>query len=85
MAKETGLERVGSIMLSEFKRVHDRFDIIDTEFSDLRTEVRTIRKQLDELEKASRNFAGFAKEIDHLLGRIAAIEKHLGLHSSITA
>ena len=52
---------------------------------DLREEVRAIRNQLDEFEKASRNFAGFAKEIDHLLGRIKAIEKHLGLHSSIAA
>ena len=83
--KEADIEHFSRIMLDEFNRVHDRFDAIGTQFGDLREEVRAIRNQLDEFEKASRNFAGFAKEIDHLLGRIKAIEKHLGLHSSIAA
>ena len=83
--KETDIEHFSRIMLDEFNRVHDRFDAIGAQFGDLREEVRVIRNQLDEFEKASRNFAGFAKEIDHLLGRIKAIEKHLGLHSSIAA
>ena len=31
------------------------------------------------------NFSGFAKEIDHLLTRVVAIEKHLGLHKKMAA
>lgn len=85
MTKETDVERVSRIMLGEFNRLHDRFDHLDGQFTDLRDEVRSIRSRLDDLEKASRNFAGFALEIDHLLGRLSAIEKHLGLNSNIAA
>ena len=31
------------------------------------------------LSKKVENISGFRKEIDHALGRIAAIEKHLGI------
>ena len=79
------LERLSRLVLDEFKRVHERFDSLGGQFSDLRDEVQSIRKQLDEFEKAALNFAGFTKEIDHLLGRVTAIEKHLGLHNSISA
>ena len=79
------LELLSRLALDQFKRVHDRFDSFDTQFSDLRDEVQLIRRQLDELEKAAMNFAGFTKEIDHLLGRVAAIEKHLGLHHNFRA
>ena len=82
---ESDFERLSRLLLDEFKRVNDRFDGLDTQFVDLRDEVRTMRKHLDELEKASKNFAGFAKEIDHLLGRLVAIEKHFGLETSIAA
>ena len=85
MTKDTDLERISRIMLDEFKRLHDRFDAIDSQFGDLREEVRSIRRRLDDLEKASQNFPGFVREIDHLLGRIGAIEKHLGLTSNIAA
>ena len=76
-------ERLSHLVLDEFKRMHERFDGVDAQFVDLHHELRAIRRQVGELEKATKNFAGFAKEIDHLLGRVAAIEKHLGLHSGI--
>ena len=82
---ESDLQRLSGLVLDEFKRVHDRLDSFDTQFSDLRDEVQSIRKQLDQLEKASTNFGGFTNEIDHLLGRVAAIEKHLGLQNNIRA
>ena len=82
---ESDLERLSRLILDEFKHVHDRFDSFDAQLSDLRDEIRSIRKQLDDVEKASKNFVGFTKEIDHLLGRVAAIEKHLGLHNNISA
>jgi predicted nucleic acid-binding Zn-ribbon protein len=73
-------------MLDEFRRVHDRFDAVDARFdalesraTNIETELRDIRDRLEALEENSRSFAGFSKEIDHLLTRVAAIEKHLGL------
>ena len=92
MIKETDIERLSQIMLAEFQRVHERFDSIDQWFdavdsglSNLASEVATIHRRLDTLEQAVGNVTGFAKEIDHLLKRIAAIEKHLGLSSHIKA
>lgn len=82
---EPDFERLSRLVIDEFQRVQDRFDSVDIHFADLRDEVRSIRKQLDALETTSENFVGFAKEIDHLLGRVTAIEKHLGLSTSITA
>ena len=54
-------------------------------FLDLRSELKDIHNRLDELEAAVRNISGFAKEIDHLLERVSAIEKHLGLRAQIAA
>jgi hypothetical protein len=31
------------------------------------------------------NISGYAKEIDHLIERVSAIEKHLGLRANIAA
>lgn len=85
MAKETEVEKLSRIMLDEFKRVHDRFDAMETQFSSLASEVATIHRRLDSLEEAVGNVSGFAKEIDHLLKRVGAIEKHLGLNTHIKA
>ena len=47
-------------------------------FASLRAELRDIRQRLDALEELARNSAGLTKEIDHLMERLCAIEKHLG-------
>ena len=85
MKKEADFERLTRIILDEFKGVHDRFDKIETRFSSLPSEVALIRRQLDKLQEAVGNVTGYAKEIDHLLNRISAIEKHLGLTGHIKA
>ena len=54
-------------------------------FADLRSEMKDIRARLDALESAVKNIAGFAKEIDHLIERVGAIEQHLGLRANIAA
>lgn len=46
-------------------------------------ELKDIRVRLDALDQAAKNFYGFAKEINHLLARAAAIERHLGLQANI--
>lgn len=54
-------------------------------FADIRSELKDIHNRLDALEAAVHNISGYAKEIDHLMERVRAIEKHLGLHSNISA
>jgi hypothetical protein len=73
------------IVLHEFKRVHERFDQIDDNIAGLSSEVSGIHRRLVVLEDAVGNATGFAKEIDHLLSRVVAIEKHLGLTTHIKA
>jgi hypothetical protein len=48
-------------------------------------ELKAIRRELNDLSKKVENISGFWKEIDHALGRIAAIEKHLGIDKKIAA
>ncbi len=61
------------------------FDKIEDRLTSIAHELADIRKRLETLEEAANNLSGFAKEIDHLLRRVAAIEKHLGLQTSIRA
>ena len=89
---ESNTDKLSRIMLNEFRRVHDRLDALDqrhdvqlTQSRTIVSEVGQIHHRLDALLDAVNNASGFAKEIDHLLNRIAAIEKHLGLNTSIKA
>ena len=58
---------------------------IHTGFADIRAELKDIRMRLDALELAVRNISGFAKEIDHLIERVSALEQHLGIRQDIAA
>jgi hypothetical protein len=42
-------------------------------------EITVIHRRVERLEEQGASTAGFAKEIDHLLMRVAEIEKHLGI------
>jgi flagellar hook-associated protein FlgK len=89
MAEKFDIEKFSQIVLDEFGRVNERLDQIgqnlDTQLLNLGSEIRSIHRELDTLTQAVGNMTGFSKEIDHLLQRVAAIEKHLGLTSSIKA
>ncbi len=54
-------------------------------FSSVREQVRDIRNRLEAIEAELRSHSGFAKEIDYLLQRVGAIEKHLGIKHEIAA
>lgn len=54
-------------------------------FASIRAEIRDIRGRLDAIEVELRNHSGYAKEIDHLMERVNAIEKHLGMQHKIAA
>ncbi len=54
-------------------------------FASVRAEIRDVRRRLEALEEAAHNSAGLTKEIDHLMGRVRAIENHLGIQHKIAA
>jgi uncharacterized coiled-coil DUF342 family protein len=70
---------------AEIKRTMVTKDELREEFAPVRSELRSIRDELDGLIEKFENVSGFRKEIDHALERIAAIEKHLGLNKKIAA
>ena len=59
--------------------------LLDDHLLPLSRELASIRRDLGELAAKVHNVMGFAKDIDHALERIAAIEKHLGLNNKIAA
>ena len=58
---------------------------LSTQVASIENELQAIRRELDDLANTVDNIAGFRKEIDHALARIAAIEKHLGITRKIAA
>lgn len=78
----TDFEKFSALMLGEFERVHERFDLIDLRFervdaqlAELRREMKSVRDELDDLREKVDNMIGYRKEIDHALERIAALER----------
>jgi archaellum component FlaC len=73
------------------QEVIDQFDHVDTQFKGIKTdipdiyaEVANIHRQLDRLEERGASSAGFSKEIDVILSRVAFIEKHLGIKHPVS-
>ncbi|MDP2648604.1 MAG: hypothetical protein Q8P19_01750 [bacterium] len=60
-----------------FDAMDKRFDAVDEDLRSIRAELSDIHRRLERLEEMGASQAGFAKEIDHLLVRVAKIEKHL--------
>ena len=48
-------------------------------FHELRAEIADIRRDVEDLQEKIGNMSGYAKEIDSLMARMAAVEKHVGL------
>ena len=72
-------------MLDQFEHVDKQFDANHDRMRDIASEVAVIHRRIERLEEQGASNAGFAREIDHALERIAAIEKHLGLNKKIAA
>jgi hypothetical protein len=90
-AKETTLAEVGEMLahVVEHMATNDELKEFREEtaenFRALRAEVADVRRDVEELKSRADNSAGYSKEIDHALARIAAIEKHLGIEKKIAA
>lgn len=65
--------------------VREELEPIETRLTSIESELASIRRDLDDLQKKVDNATGFSREIDHALGRIAAIEKHLGIKREVSA
>jgi hypothetical protein len=65
-------------MIDQFRATHDRL-------RDMAAEITVIHRRVERLEELGASNAGFAKEIDYLLTRVAEIEKRLGIDKKIAA
>jgi hypothetical protein len=54
-------------------------------FRDLKAEVADIRRAIENLQTRVGNMEGYSKEIDHLMERVRAIERHLGIKAEVAA
>jgi hypothetical protein len=72
-------------MIDQFEHAEKQFRVTHDRLRDIATEITVIHRRVERLEELGASNAGFAKEIDHLLTRVAEIEKHLGIDKKITA
>jgi hypothetical protein len=72
-------------MIDQFEHVGKQFRATHNHLRDISAEVAVIHRRIERLEELGASNAGFAKEIDHLLTRVAAIEEHLGIAKKIAA
>jgi len=87
-AKETTLNELAEMLTHVVERMATKEDvrsIVAEELAPVLAELRSIRRELDDLREKVENVSGFRKEIDHALERIAVIEKHLGIDKKIAA
>ena len=84
--KETEFEKLARLIKGEGEDIrHEmskRFGAVDEQLRAIRTELSDIRRHIERLEEQGAIQAGYAKEIDFILQRVAFIEKHLGIKSA---
>ena len=95
MAKETTLGEIGEMLAHVVEHMATKEDVraivreelepVEARLTSIESELRLIRRDLDDLRERVENVSGFQKEIDHALERIGAIEKHLGIDKKIAA
>ena len=89
--KETTLKELGEMLSHVVEHMATKDELKEfreetaENFRALRAEVADIRRDVEELKSRADNSAGYSKEIDHALARIAAIERHLGIEKKIAA
>jgi hypothetical protein len=70
-------------MIDQFEHVDKQFVATHDRLRDMAAEIAVIHRRVERLEELGASNAGFAKEIDHILARVAAIEEHLGIYKKI--
>jgi hypothetical protein len=85
MATKEEVADIKTEMMEQFEHVDKQFHALDGRLRDMANEIAVIHRRVERLEELGASNAGFAKEIDHLLARVAEIEKHLGIDKKIAA
>ena len=75
------LETKVDVLDGRMDKLDGRMDILTAQATNIESELRSIRYDLRTLRDKVENIEGYRVEIDHALERIAAIEKHLGMHN----
>jgi predicted nucleic acid-binding Zn-ribbon protein len=95
-AKETTLNELGEMLghvvehmatKDDIKNMTTKADVaaLSDQVTSIERELRSIRRDLDQLTDKVDNIAGYRKEIDHAFERIATIERHLGISKQTAA
>ena len=79
------LDDLRTEMIDQFEHAHKQFRATHDRLRDMAAEITVIHRRVERLEELGASNAGFAKEIDHLLTRVADIQKHLGINKKIAA
>jgi ribosome-interacting GTPase 1 len=82
---DTRLDDLRTEMIDQFEHADKQFRATHDRLRDMAAEITVIHRRVERLEEQGGSNAGFAKEIDHLLTRVAEIEKHLGIGKKIAA
>jgi uncharacterized protein YktB (UPF0637 family) len=82
---DTRMDDLRVEMIDQFEHVDKQFETTHDQLRDVAAEIAVIHRRVERLEELGASNAGFSKEIDHLLTRVVAIEKHLGMGKKIAA
>jgi hypothetical protein len=82
---DTRIDDLRVEMIDQFEHANKQFRATHDRLRDMAAEITAIHRRVGRLEELGASNAGFAKEIDHLLARVAEIGKHLGIDKKIAA
>jgi hypothetical protein len=82
---DTRIDDLREEMIDQFEHVDKQFVASHDRLRDIASEITVIHRRVERLEELGASNAGFAREIDHFLTRVAEIEKHLGIDKKIAA
>src|SRR5262245_44850776 len=74
---DTRIDDLRTEMIDQFDHTNTQFEKTRDQLREMSIEIGVIHRRVERLEELGASNAGFAKEIDHLLARVAAIEEHL--------
>jgi septal ring factor EnvC (AmiA/AmiB activator) len=80
---DTRIDDLRTEMIDQFEHADKQFEATHDRLRDMSAEITVIHRRVERLEEQGASNAGFAKEIDHLLMRVAEIERHLGIDKKI--
>jgi hypothetical protein len=77
------LDDLRTEMIDQFEHADKQFRATHDRLRDMSAEITVIHRRVERSEELGASNAAFAQEIDHLLTRVAEIEKHLGIDKKI--